>query len=223
MKKLLIIGTGETARLAYNYFIDEGKYEIQAFLVDSKYLVANTFCGLDVHPLEQLGKQFTPDDFKLFVALGSGHLNRDRTRLYNHCKTYGFEFANYISPQVDFMAKDVIIGQNCFILEGNTLQSGVSIGDNVTLWSGNHIGHCTKIEENCFVSSHCVISGFVVIGANSFLGVNCTIEQNSLIGKDNFIGASVLIRGTTENNSVYQAPMPEPSKVAATRLFRVKL
>ena len=38
-------------------------------------------------------------------------------------------------------------GENCFILEDNTMQPFVVIGDNVTLWSGNHIGHHARIGD----------------------------------------------------------------------------
>ena len=50
-------------------------------------------------------------------------------------------------------------GDNCFILEDNTVQPFVTIGNNVTLWSGNHIGHDSVIEDDCFISSHVVVSG----------------------------------------------------------------
>ena len=68
-------------------------------------------------------------------------------------------------------------GDNCFILEDNTIQPFVTIGNNVTLWSGNHIGHDSVIEDHCFITSHVVVSGHVRVGARSFLGVNATLRN----------------------------------------------
>ena len=58
-------------------------------------------------------------------------------------------------------------GDNCFILEDNTVQPFVRIGSNVTLWSGNHIGHDSTIGDHCFISSHVVVSGHVDIGTTA--------------------------------------------------------
>ncbi len=220
--ELIIVGTGETARLAYNYFMQTNKYSVVAFAVSQEYLKSDSFLGLPVCPLENINNLFPPSTFVVFVAVGSNRLNQDRMNLFCDLKSKGYSFASYVSPDVSFLSDDVKIGENCFILEGNVLQSGVTIGDNVTLWSGNHVGHCSMISDHCFISSHCVISGFVKIGSRSFLGVNSTIEDNASIGVDNFIGASVLIRGKTPDNSVYQTPLIEPSKVSAKRLFKVK-
>lgn len=221
MESLVIVGIGETARLAYNYFSKENKYIIKSFLVSGDYKSTNSFCSLPVNALENIEEIFPCNNHKVFVAIGANRLNRDRTTIYNSLIEKGYSFATYISPHITFIAEDVKVGQNCFILEANVLQSGVKIGDNVFLWSGNHIGHKTLIKDHCFISSHCVISGFVSIGFYSFLGVNCTIEDETSIGNDNFIGAGCLIRSDTDDNSVYQISPSLPSKVKAKRLFKV--
>ncbi|WP_245213936.1 hypothetical protein [Rhodoferax sp. AJA081-3] len=62
------------------------------------------------------------------------------------------------------------IGENCFILEDNTLQPFTKIGNNVILWSGNHIGHHGEIHDHVTFTSHVVMSGHCSIGPYSFLG-----------------------------------------------------
>ncbi len=49
------------------------------------------------------------------------------------------------------------IGDNCFILEDNTIQPFTSIGNNVVLWSGNHIGHHSVIKDHVSFTSHVVL------------------------------------------------------------------
>ena len=42
-KKLVIIGAGETANLAYEYFTYDSEYEVVAFSVNKEYLKEKTF------------------------------------------------------------------------------------------------------------------------------------------------------------------------------------
>ena len=186
MNKLVIIGTGETALLAYEYFTKDSEFEVVGFSVNSEYKNLDQLFGLPIYSLESFSDQIPPSEYYLFVALSSTHLNRDRAKLYIDLKEKGYRFASYISSKA-FIWDNVEIGENCFILENNVLQPFTNVGDNVTLWSGNHIGHRTKISDHVFISSHCVISGFCEIGEYSFLGVNSTLADNVKVAIDNFI------------------------------------
>ena len=93
---------------------------------------------------------------------------------------------------------------------------------NVVLWSGNHVGHHSVIRDNCFIASHVVISGFCDIGENSFIGVNATLANNVKLGKDNWVGPNIAIMKDTEVAALYKTEQPEPSKITATRFFKIK-
>lgn len=220
-KKLVIIGSGETGLIAYEYFQYDSEYEVIAFSVHREYITQTTLYDLPVIPFEILEETYLPHTCDVYVAISSSNLNRKRTKVYNEAKAKGYICASYISSKA-FVWRNVEIGENCFIFENNTIQPFVKIKNNVTLWSGNHIGHNTIIKDNCFISSHCVISGFCEIGENSFLGVNCTIENNTKIAKDNFIGAGALIQKDTVEKGLYQANQTELSKVNTHRLFKIK-
>ena len=221
VKKLVIIGDGETGMLAYEYFTNDSEYQVVAFCVEREFLAKKELYGLPVIALEDLEGSHPSKEYEVFVAVSSGALNRNRKTLYEKVKQIGYSCASYISSRA-FVWKNADIGENCFVLEHNTVQPFVKIGNNVTLWSGNHIGHRSVIKEHCFVSSHCVISGFCTIGTCSFLGVNCTVENNVSIASDNFIGAGALIQKDTEPKSLYQGPQTELSRVNTHRLFRIK-
>lgn len=220
-KKLIIVGSGETGLIAYEYFQYDSEYEVVAFSVNEKYRENKVINELPVVAFENLQDLYLPEDYEVYVAISSGKLNRNRTKVYSEIKSKGYTCASYVSSRA-FIWKNVEIGENCFIFENNTLQPFVTLGNNITLWSGNHIGHNTIIKDNCFISSHCVISGFCEIGENSFLGVNCTIENNTKIEKDNFIGAGSLIRKNTKEKEFYQVKQTELSKVNTYRLLKIK-
>ena len=220
-KKLVIVGAGETALIAYEYFTVDTDYEVVAFSVESAYLKDEVQCGLPVVPFEELQNSYSPQEVEAFVAISSTKLNRIRKRLYLETKAKGYRLASYVSPRA-FVWRNVEIGENCFVFEDNTLQPFVKLGNNIVLWSGNHIGHNTVIRDHCFLASQVVVSGYCEIGENCFLGVNSTLINNISLGEDCFIGAGALIQKSTEAGQLVQAPSTEPSKVGARRLFRIK-
>jgi len=220
-KPIVIIGSGETAAIAYEYFTHDSAFQVVGFSVEKNYLQEPTFNGLPVVPFEELTEHFPPETHQAFVAVSSTKLNRIRTRLYLAVKDKGYTCASYISSRA-FVWHNVKIGENCFIFEDNTLQPFVEVGDNVVLWSGNHIGHNSKIDDHCFLASQVVVSGFCEIGASCFLGVNSTVINNISIGKDCFIGAGVLVQKNTGDAEVYQAESTKSSAVGSHRLFRIK-
>lgn len=220
MKKLIIVGTGETADIAYEYFSTDSDYSVVAFSINHEYMENDTHHNLPLVALETLESDFPPDKHEVFVALSSGKLNRDRTRLYNIVKTKGFNCATYVSSSA-FVWRTAKIGENCFIFENNVLQHGAKIGNNVVLWSGNHIGHQAKIEDNVFVSSHCVISGYCTIGMNTFLGVNCAIADNVKVGSDCFVGMGSAITRNLADNTLIKAAKSEISKISAKKFCKI--
>jgi sugar O-acyltransferase (sialic acid O-acetyltransferase NeuD family) len=220
-QKLVIIGDGETAELAYEYFTHDSPYEVVAFSVEKGYLEKTELFGLPVVALEHLESVFEPAQHRAFVAVSYTQLNRIRTRLYNEIRKKGYRAVSYISSKA-FVWRNVEIGENCFILENNVIQYGVTIGNNVTLWSGNHVGHRSTIGNNCFMSSHVVISGYCEIGESCFLGVNSCIGNNLKVAKDCIIGAGAVVLKDTDERKVYRGNPATPSHIDSFTVSKVK-
>lgn len=202
-KKLIIVGAGEFAEIAYEYFSYDSNYEVAAFAVESQYIKDKELFNLPIVAFENIDREYPPEAFDVFVALYYGKLNRSRTRLFHICKEKGYRCASYISSRA-FVWHNVKVGENSFIFEDNTLQYHVTIGNNVVLWSGNHIGHRTVIEDNCWLTSHDVISGFCRIGKNSFIGVNATVGDEVTLGEDTVFGAgAVTVKSLPDKGGVY--------------------
>lgn len=207
-KRLVIVGDGPFAEIAYEYFTHDSDYDVTAFSVERDYIRRSSLFDLPIVPFEEIEGLYPPSEHKVFVAIVYNQLNRLRTRLYREAKNKGYELASYISSRA-FVWHNCEIGEHCFIFENNVVQPFVRIGDNVILWSGNHIGHHAVIGNNCFISSHVVVSGLVRIGANCFLGVNATFFNNRVIGDDCIIGAGALVARNIDSNRLVQGPMSE--------------
>lgn len=203
-KKLIIFGTGQIAELAYYYFSSDSEYSVQAFSVDKEYIESEDFFELPVIAFEEIQASFPPEDYEMFIALSYSEVNSIRKKKYFAAREKGYKLASYISSRATIL-NDMSIGDNCFILENNTIQPFVSIGNNVTLWSGNHIGHHSEICDHVFMASHVVVSGGVHIGSQSFLGVNATLINNISIGEGCVIGAGALVNSSVESHLVIKS------------------
>jgi len=200
-KKLIIFGTGETGILAKYYFQNDSEYEVVAFTADDKFVKEKSKLNLPVVPLSHLVKKYPPEQYSLFCGLAYRKLNSTREEKYNFLKKFGYKMASYISTR-SVTWGDLKVGDNCFILENQTIQPTVSIGNNVTLWSGNHIGHRTTIGDHVYITSHVCISGFCKIGKRSFIGVNSAIADFCEIGEDSFLTVNSSITTHIPSGSV---------------------
>ena len=199
INKTIIFGINDLAELAWYYLTNENKTDIPvAFTVNKEYLTQDTFHDLPVIPFEELEQHHSPSEYNLFAPIANNVL---REKIYNEGKQKGYKFISYISSKCTNFTKS--IGENCFILEDNTLQPFTTIGNNVVLWSGNHIGHHSTIEDNVFFTSHVVMSGHCHIKKGAFLGVNATIRDGITIGENCIIGMGSLVTKNTDNNSTY--------------------
>ena len=205
MKKVIVFGNGQMAKIAHVYLRHDSPYEVAAFCVDRDYLQGDSFRGLPVLPFEDITATHPPSEYSMFVPIGAKKLNKLRAEKYYQAKEKGYELISYVSPKAT-ICPETEIGENCFIFENNVIQPFARIGNNVILWSGNHIGHHSTIMDHCFLSSHVVISGRVTVEPYSYFGVNSTVRDDILIKKECVIGAGALILRNTKEKEVFVQP-----------------
>ncbi|PPT78327.1 sugar O-acyltransferase [Xanthomonas arboricola pv. populi] len=212
-KPLVIVGAGEFAQIACEYFQHDSDYTVVAFSVERDFLLRPTLAELPVVAYEELEQRYPPEQYEVFVAIPATQLNRLRTRFFQDMLRRGYRCASYVSSRA-FVWRNAQIGANCFLFEGNVVQPFTRIGDNCILWSGNHIGHRTVVQDNVFIASHAVISGYCEIGRGSFIGVNATLSDKVRIAADNIIGAGALVTRHTDAERVY---VGSPARAVAGR------
>ena len=210
-RKLLIFGTKDTAQLAKYYIENDenynNKYTIEAFVVNKQFKDCETFENLPVLEFEDIENKYPPSEYDFFAPMTGVKMNTIRERIYKDVKDKGYKCISYVSSKATVLTQR--IGENCFILEDNTIQPFVEIGNNVVLWSGNHIGHHSVIRDNVFFTSHIVLSGHCDVGENSWLGVNATIRDYTTIAPKTLIAMGALVTKSTEEGGFY---MGNPAK-----------
>jgi len=202
VKKLIIFGTSLFSQIAYEYFTYDSDYEVIAFSIERKYMRVRKRLKLPVIPFEEVGKWFSPEKNEMFLAIGYGQLNRLKERIFRQAKEKEYSLVAYVSSK-SFVWRNVVMGENCFVFEGNVIQPFVKIGDGNTFWSGNHIGHHSAVGNHNFFSSHVVLSGNCQVGDRCFFGVNSTIANGLEIGSDCVIGAASNVTKDLEAGGIY--------------------
>ncbi len=219
MKNIIIFGTAEIAELAYFYFTNDSDYEVVAFSVDDEFVDSDMLLGLPVIPFSEIVNKFPPEENDMHVALSYTKLNQLRQEKYEQAKKLEYKLASYICSK-SVIWGDLEIGDNCFLLENQTIQPTVRIGNNVMLWSGNHIGHGTVINDHAYISSHVVIGGHCDIGQRCFLGINSTIKDFTKVGDDCFVAMDSSVISNLDDGSVV---LPLPCKTLKPHDKRARL
>jgi sugar O-acyltransferase (sialic acid O-acetyltransferase NeuD family) len=209
-KKVVIFGLVDSAELAHFYFTNDSEYEVVGFTAHEDYIPNGTrfYKGLPVVPYQSIESEFSSSDYHMFIPMTGIKMNTIRKSIYEDAKfNKNYTMASYISSRCSNFANS--IGDNCFILEDNTIQPFTEIGNNVTLWSGNHIGHHGKIEDHVYFTSHAVLSGHCHVKERAWVGVNATIRDGVTIGEGCLVAMGSLITKSTEDGSFY---MGSPAK-----------
>ena len=202
MAQVIIFGVLDTAQLAHWYLEHDSEHEVVGFTVHRKFIEQDTFEGKPVIPFEEITTVFPPSEYALFAPMTGKGMNRLREKVYLEGKEKGYSFISYISSKATLCGNKV--GENCFILEDNTIQPFTKIGNNVVLWSGNHIGHHGEIHDHVFFTSHVVMSGHCIIESHCFFGVNATIRDYSHIQQGTLLAmGACLVAQKTEAWGVY--------------------
>ena len=210
MTKVVVFGVSQWAELAHFYLTHDSPHDVVAFTLDRDYIETTLYKDLPVVPFDEVEQSYPPDEFKMFIPMSFKKMNHVRADKYYAAKKKGYELISYVSSKATTFP-GFECGDNCFILEDNTIQPFVKIGSNVVLWSGNHLGHSSVIKDHVMITSHVVISGCCTVEEFSFLGVNATVRDETIIARETLVGMGVTILKDTKEFEVYKASGTQPA------------
>ena len=208
MAKVILFGLRAAAELSHYYLTNDSQHEVVAFCVHKKYLPnENFFKSLPIIDFDEVEKSFPTSENCFFAPLSPIKMNTLREKIYYDIKKKGYEMISYISSKA--IVNNCVIGENCFIQEGNTLQPFSKIGNNVMLWSDNTIAHHVIIKDHVSLTSNVVVGGNCVVEENCFLALNSCIRNGITVSKGTLVSLGTIITNNTEEWSVY---MGNPAK-----------
>jgi sugar O-acyltransferase (sialic acid O-acetyltransferase NeuD family) len=220
MERIIIFGATELAEMSHFYLTHDSPYEVVASTVDQDYLKEETLCGLPVVPFEDIESIYPPGEYKMFVAIWFGRVNRTRSEKYDQAKAKGYELISWISSKA-VTWPGLVVGDNCFIKENNVIEPFTEIGNNVFIAPGSMIGHHAIIKDHCFLAAHTVVLGGVTVEPYCFLGANSTIRNDVTVARGCVIGAGALILEDTQEGGVYKGRPAELLPMPSYELRRI--
>ena len=198
------------AGLLYQFARHE--HSIETFTVDEQCIKDNCFEKISLVPFEGIEKIYSPDKYKMIIAIGYIQMNDIRQERYLQAKSLGYEFINYIHPSV-YIHDNNLIGSNNIILDHVSIHPGTKIGNSNFISSNTNIGHGCYIADTCWINSGVGIGGETIIEDNCFIGINASLGQGIKIKKKTFIGANGLLDRDTEIGDVYLSSKSEKFKL----------
>lgn len=217
MSKVVVFGVSQWAELAHFYLTHDSPHDVVAFTLDRDYIESTNYKGSPVVPFDEVGQHYSPEEFKMFIPMSFKKMNHVRADKYYEAKNKGYELISYVSSKATTFP-GFECGDNCFILEDNTIQPFVKIGSNVVMWSGNHIGHHSTIKDHVMITSHVVISGACTIEPFCFFGVNATVREETIVARDTLVGMDVAILKDTNEFEVYKVAAAQPAGFRSDQL-----
>lgn len=199
---IYIFGTGTLAKLAHYYIVNELKRNVSGFIVDAEFKLQNQFIDLPIYAFDDFIKHYSREDVEIFIAIGYKDM-KARSEVFSRISEADYRLINIIS-QSAFVANDVELGQNNFIMPGVVIEPGVKLGSNNIIWSNATICHDTKIGNHNFIASNVTVGGEVIIGSRCFLGFSSVMSQKITVGNDNLFAAQSLVLSDVGSLSRYQ-------------------
>lgn len=205
MARLVLFGIGEGSRLAHVYFTRDSTHEVVAFTVDRAYRHQESFQGLPLIPFEEAAHLYPPSHHQMFIPIGYSRMNQGRAAKYHAAKAQGYQLTSYLSSRATCLTEQPL-GDNCFIMEGVTIQPFARIGNNVILWSGAHVAAGAIIEDHCFLASGSIVLNSVHVQPYCFIGANATLCSGLTLAPETLVGAGATLYQDTLPQGVYVPP-----------------
>ena len=210
-EKIIIFGTDIYAEIVHTFFTEASDYEVVAFTVHNSHKKKESFFEKPVVDFESVIEQYPPEEYKMYIAIAQSQLNKVRARIFYEAKSKGYTLISYVYPTVKIWS-NVVIGENCFIFDGCTVNPYVNIGENVIIWQGCVVGHHSKIGDHVFMAGPSAVASNVEVGDYTFIGMNATIRDGIKVGKECLIGANSLIMRNTKQGQVFSEKRTRASK-----------
>lgn len=203
-QNVVIFGTSKVAEIIYSNMLEDESsiWNPVAFSVDGEYLKEKEKFGRPVVAFEDIEKEYSPKEYKMFIAMGYHNMNKLRAKKCGEAEEKGYELVSFIHSGAD-VSDTAIIGKNTLILNNVSVGPFSKIGDNVCIYNGAIVSHHVTIGDNVWMTSGSVVGGNSAVGDNCFLGINSTVAHNIRVEANNFVGTNAVLTKSTEKDSVY--------------------
>ena len=204
MKKIIIFGTGDFARLLKYYLDEDDDREVVCFTANASNITENTFRGLPVVPFEEIEKTYSAEEHEILLAIGNARMNDIRKRIFLECKEKGYTIASFFHSSSKL--HNLEYGEGNIILEDCLFYPFAKIGNGNLFWDHVIVSHdCTIGDFNTF-SGSADMAGYVTVGNNGYFGKQCLLNDGIQVGNYVLVGACGYAKKNLKDYEIIAAP-----------------
>jgi UDP-N-acetylglucosamine acyltransferase len=131
------------------------------------------------------------------VELSSHAVVTGNTQIGRNCRIFPMAVIGGVSQSLHEAGEDssLIVGDNCTMREGVTMNCGTVggggktvVGNNCLFLANSHVAHDCQLGSDIIMSNNVMLAGHVHVGDKAILGGGCAVHQFSRIGRQAFIG-----------------------------------
>ncbi len=213
MKKVIIFGNNNVAKILYFESLKFPELlNIEAFCVNREFLDSDTFCSKPLVSAEDLVTKYPPEKYNGLISVLSQRNLRNRMKVFDEIKKYGYDLINYTSPMA-IVAPDVQLGENNIIFPFSFIGIESRLWNANVIWNGVTLDHNTTVGNGNFFAGGCKLAGSVTVGNSCWIGLNSTIIQQINIADETLVGAGAVVIKDTNKHTTYAG---NPARIIST-------
>jgi sugar O-acyltransferase (sialic acid O-acetyltransferase NeuD family) len=206
MKKIIIIGSGEHAKIVIENILEQELYEPFGMVSfdtkdkNKKYFGCKVVCTYK--NLKNFIKRFK-GRYQFFFIIGIGTLKgkmKIREKIFNEVKRF-MKPINIINPK-SHISKYSKIGQGNLVEAFAKIGAGAKVGNNCVIESYSSVNHDQKIGNNVFIATNVAFAGSI-IGKNSLICDGAVISFKKKIGSNCIVFDGSVLTGDLESNTFF--------------------
>lgn len=131
------------------------------------------------------------------VQLLSNAVVTGKTTIGKGCIIHPMAVIGGVSQSLHEAGEDsvLIVGENCTMREGVTMNAGTvggggvtSVGNNCLFLANSHVAHDCRLGDNIILSNNVMLAGHVRVEDRVILSGGCAVHQFTRIGRQAFVG-----------------------------------
>lgn len=218
-QKIIVFGASRFATLMTAYIKEFSTWDIVAYAVDKEYITGGDFCEKPLLPLDGIQKEYPPERFSVFVAVGYNQMGDIRKRLFEQAKSAGYHVLNFIHPKALCYAES--LGEGNILLESSVVSLRSRIGNGNLIWNGCQLGHDLVVGDFNTFCAGSIISGDTHVGDNCFFGVGSATRNGVKVASYTFVGMQEQLNHDSDERQAYiKISGSKPQKMPSHKIMK---
>ena len=194
MKKIIIFGSGDHAKVLLTEILKLKRYNFLGFC-DEKKKKNKTILQIRNKKFKILGNL---SEIKKIVS--KNKIRKKIVRQTQNLKNLKWE--TIVSKDVKLNG-NVSIGSGTFINTGTIINTNSTVGDHCSINTRSSIDHGCVFQDYSGTGPGVILGGNVKVEELSYIGIGSIIKNGLKIGRNSIVGAGSLVLKNCEKNSIF--------------------